>query len=70
MKQTEDGSADRLKAWTGRSPTGTHVGADGVLQRSEPFVDDAVVLRLDQKLGALPSLQLQEKPLVLQTLAV
>lgn len=41
------------------------MGADGVLQRSEPLVDDAVVLRLDQKLGALPSLQLQENPLVL-----
>lgn len=46
------------------------MGADGVLQRSEPFVDDAIVLRLDQKLGALPSLQLQEKPPVLETLTL
>lgn len=38
---------------------GPHVGADGVLQRSVPFADHAVVFWLDQQLRALTSLQLQ-----------
>lgn len=45
----------------------TYVGADGVLQRSEPFADQAVVFRLDEKLGALPSLQLRRDPTALET---
>lgn len=40
----------------------THVGADGVLQRPEPLGHHAVVLRLDEELGALPGLQLHQEP--------
>lgn len=45
--------------WDWVKGVGPHMGADGVLQRSVPFVDNGVVFRLDQQLRALPSLQLQ-----------